>query len=314
MAEKTLRKRGTSMKNEKKTSSPDGKLIITAAITGSRIMRDTAPYIPYTPEEIVQSAVECWRAGASIAHIHVRDLKTGLGAQDLELFRRVAAPLREQTDLVLSLTTSGIAGRNLPIQDRLTPLELVPELASFDAGSINLGGGVFSNPPEFLDAAAEMMMAKGVKPEIEIFDSGMIVTALRMRDEGKILDPMHFQFVLGTPWGAPATPKSLLFLLEHIPADATWSVIGIGKNHLPIAMMGLIMGGHVRVGMEDNIYYQRGVLAKSNAQFVERIVRIAAEYGREVASPHETRLLLGLARGLHAKPGTGETNGLKRPD
>lgn len=272
-------------------------MIITAAITGSRIMRDVAPYIPYTPEEIVRSSMECWDAGASIVHIHVRDPKTGLGTQDIELFRQVATPLREKTDLVLCLTTSGIAGRNLPVEDRLVPLELEPELASFDAGSINLGGGVFSNPPDFLDTAARMMKERGVKPEIEIFDSGMIVTALRMRDEGKLDDPLHFQFVLGTPWGAPATPKTLLYFLEHLPENATWSVIGIGKGHLPMSMMGLIMGGNIRVGMEDNIYYERGVLAKTNAQFVERIGRIAREYGREIASPAEARIILGLRKG-----------------
>jgi 3-keto-5-aminohexanoate cleavage enzyme len=283
-----------TLEREKRSQPVGEKLIITAAITGSRIMRDIAPHIPYTPEEIVQSSMECWNAGASIVHIHVRDTKTGLGTQDLDLFRQVVTPLREKTDLVLSLTTSGIAGRNLPFDQRLAPLELKPELASFDAGSINLGGGVFSNPPEFLDAAAQMMKERGVKPEIEIFDSGMIVTTLRMRDEGKLDDPLHFQFVLGTPWGAPATPKSLLYLLEHLPENATWSVIGIGKGHLPMSMMGLIMGGHVRVGMEDNIYYERGILAKTNAQFVERIVRIAREYGREVASPEETRSILRL--------------------
>jgi len=273
------------------------KVIITAAITGSRITRDQTPYIPYTPEEIAQSAIECWNAGAATVHIHVRDPETGLGTQDLELFRQVVEPLREKTDLVLCLTTSGIAGRNLPIQERLISLELKPELASFDAGSINLGGGVFSNPPEFLDEAAKVMREKGVKPEIEIFDSGMIVTALRMRDKGKLDEPLHFQFVLGTPWGAPATPKSLLHLCEHIPENATWSVIGIGKGHLPMSMMGLIMGGHIRVGMEDNIYYKQGELARTNAQFVERIVRIAREYGRDVASPEEARALLGLRKG-----------------
>jgi 3-keto-5-aminohexanoate cleavage enzyme len=282
------------MENEKGKQPVTDKLIITAAITGSRIMRDVAPYIPYTPEEIVQSSIECWNAGASIVHIHVREPETGLGTQDLQLFRQVVNPLREKTDLVICLTTSGIAGRNLPNDQRLAPLELKPELASFDAGSINLGGGVFSNPPDFLDTAAEMMRAKGVKPEIEIFDFGMIVTALRMRDEGKLEDPLHFQFVLGTPWGAPATPKSLLYLHEHIPHDATWSVIGIGKGHLPMSMMGLIMGGHVRVGMEDNIYYKRGVLADTNAKFVERIVRLAREYGREIASTDETKNILGL--------------------
>ena len=272
------------------------KVIITAAITGSRTTRDITPYIPITPEEIAQSSIECWNAGASIVHIHVRDPKTGLGTQDLELFRQVVNRLREKTDLVLCLTTSGIPGKNLPIEARLLPLELGPELASFDSGSINLGGGVFSNPPEFLDAAAKMMKQKRVKPEIEIFDSGMIISSLRMRDDGKLEEPLYFQFVLGTPWGAPATPKSLLHLYEHIPDNATWSVIGIGKTHLPMSMMGLIMGGHIRVGMEDNIYYRRGVLAKTNSQFVERIVRIAREYGREVASPNEARKILGLKK------------------
>ncbi len=272
------------------------KLMITAAITGSRNMRDVAPYSPLTPEEIVQSSIECWNAGASIVHIHVRDPQTGFGTQNLELYRQVVTPLREKTDLLINLTTSGIAGINLPIEQRLISLELQPELASFDAGSINLGGGVFSNPPEFLDAAAMKMKEKGVMPEIEIFDLGMVVTALGMRNQQKLDDPLHFQFVLGTPWGAPATPKSLLYLHEYLPADATWSVIGIGRGHLPVSMMGLIMEGHIRVGMEDNIYYEKGLLAKTNAQFVERIVRISQEYGREIASPVEARKILGLKK------------------
>ena len=273
-----------------------GKVIITAAITGSRISRDVAPNIPITPDEIAQSCIECWNAGAAIVHIHVRDPKTGLGTQDLDLFRQVVEPLREKTDLLLCLTTSGIPGRNLPIEERLIPLELEPELASFDAGSINLGGTVFINTPEFLEAAAKKMKEKGVKPELEIFDVGMIVTCLRMRDEGHLEEPLHFQFVLGTPWGSPATPKSFLHLYEHIPEGSTWSIIGIGKGHLPMSMMGLIMDGHIRVGMEDNVYYQRGELAKNNAQFVERIVRIAREYGREVATPAEARRILSLRK------------------
>ena len=272
------------------------KLIITAAITGSRMTRDVAPYIPITPDEIAQSAIECWDAGAAIVHIHVRDPKTGLGTQALDVFRQVVEPLRERTDLLLCLTTSGIPGRNLAIEERLKPLELEPELASFDAGSINLGGSAFINTPEFLEAAAKSMKEKGVKPELEIFDVGMMVTCLRMRDQGYLEEPLHFQFVLGTPWGSPATPKSFLHLYEHLPEDATWSIIGIGKGHLPMAMMGLILGGHIRVGMEDNIYYERGVLAKSNAEFVERIVRIAKEYGRETATPRETREILGLRK------------------
>ena len=138
------------------------------------------------------------------------------------------------------------------------------------------------------------MKEKGIKPELEIFDFGFIVQCLRMRDQGFFEEPLHFQFVLGTPHGSPATPKALLHMLDLIPKDSTWSIIGIGRSHLPMAMMGLILGGHIRVGLEDNIYYERGVLAKNNAQFVERIVRIANEYGRESATPDEARKILGL--------------------
>ena len=270
------------------------KLIITAAITGSRISREITPHIPLTPEEIVQSAYECWQAGASIVHIHVRDPNTGQGTQDVEIFKQVVKPLREKTDLILCLTTSGIPGRNLPTEERLAPVDLKPELASFDAGSINLGGTVFMNSPEFLDRAAEKMRESGVKPEIEIFDLGMIITSRRMRDQGKLTEPLYFQFVLGTPWGAPATPKSFLHLYEHLPENSTWSMIGIGKGHLPMSMMALTMGGHIRVGLEDNIYYSQGVLAETNAQFVDRIVRISREYGREIATPAEARDILSI--------------------
>jgi len=272
------------------------KLIITAAITGSRISREQNPYIPITPEEIAQSAIESWEAGAAMVHIHVRDPETKIGTQELSLFRQVVEPIREQTDLILNLTTSGIPGRNLPIDERLIPLELEPEMASFDAGSINLGGYVFINTLEFLETAARQMKAKGIKPELEIFDFGFIMQCLRMRDQGFFEEPLHFQFVLGTPHGCPATPKALLHMLDLIPNDSTWSIIGIGRSHLPMSMMGLILGGHIRVGLEDNIYYERGVLAKNNAQLVERIVRIANEYGREIATPDEARKLLGLQR------------------
>ncbi|MBU2512893.1 3-keto-5-aminohexanoate cleavage protein [bacterium] len=270
------------------------KLIITAAITGSKINRDSTPHIPIKPEEIVQSSIECWEAGASVVHIHVRDPQTGLGTQNIEIFRQVVEPLRQQTDLILCLTTSGIPGRNLPTADRLSVLELQPELASFDAGSINLGAGVFSNSPEFLQEAASKMKEKGVKPELEIFDLGMIMTCLNLKERGFLVEPFHFQLVLGTPWGAPASLKSLVYLHEHIPENSTWSAFGIGKNHLPIAMAAMISGGHVRVGMEDCIYLEKGILAKSNAQFVERIVRLASEYGREIASPTEARKILNL--------------------
>lgn len=270
------------------------KLIITAAITGSSIPRSKTPYIPITPDEITRSAIECWEAGAAVVHLHVRDPQTGQGTQDVGLFRQVVEPLRAQTDLILCLTTSGIPGRNLPTEDRLAVLDLQPELASLDAGSINLGGSIFINTPDFLEEAARRMRVKGVKPELEIFDVGMVVTCLRMRSQGFLDDPLHFQFVLGTPWGSPGTPQALIHLREMIPDDATWSVIGVGRTHLPMAMMALGMGGHIRVGMEDNLYSRPNELVQRNAQFVDRIARIAREYGRDLASPDEAREILGL--------------------
>jgi 3-keto-5-aminohexanoate cleavage enzyme len=266
------------------------KLIITAAITGGRVTREMTPHIPITPEEIVQSAYECWQAGAAIAHIHVRDPQTGRGTQDVEIFKQVVEPLRERTDLVLCLTTGG----DFAIEERLAPVDLKPELASFDAGSFNRGRTVYINSPEFLDRAAEKMRENRVKPEFEIFDLGMLMATLRMRDEGKLDEPLHFQFVMGTPWGAPATPKSLLHLLEQTPQLSTWSVIGAGRWHLPMSMMALVMGGHIRVGLEDSLYYAKGVLAETNDQFVKRIVRISRECGREIATPDEAREILSL--------------------
>jgi len=270
------------------------KLIITVGITGSRITRQQTPHIPILPEEIAQSGIEAWRAGASILHIHVRDPKTGLGTQDLSVFKEVVDCIRSETDAILCLTTSGIPGRNLPIGERLQPLSLQPEFVSFDAGSINMGENVFLNPQEFLEALAKATLEKGIRPELEIFEVGMVYTCLKYLERGLLKPPLHFQFVLGTPNGMPATVKSLLHLTEIIPDDSTWSVIGVGPGQLPMAMIAMTMGGHVRVGLEDNLYYSRGVLAKTNAELVERIVRISKEFGREVATPDEVRKILSL--------------------
>jgi 3-keto-5-aminohexanoate cleavage enzyme len=270
------------------------KLIISVGITGSRITRQQTPYIPITPEEIAQSGIDAWRAGASILHAHVRDPKTGLGTQDLSLFNEVVDRIRGETDAILCLTTSGIPGRNLPTPERLTPLSLNPELVSFDAGSINMGENVFINLPEFLETLAKETSARGIKPELEVFEVGMVHTCLRYLEKGLLKPPLHFQFVLGTPAGMPATAKSVLYLSEIIPEGSTWSVIGIGQGQLQMAMMGMVMEGHVRVGLEDNIYYSKGVLAKTNAELVQRVVRIAKEFGRGIAVPQEARKILGL--------------------
>jgi len=270
------------------------KLIITVGITGSRITRQQTPHIPILPEEIAQSGIEAWRAGASILHIHVRDPRTGLGAQDLSVFKEVVDRIRSETNVILCLTTSGIPGRNLEFRERLVPLSLNPELVSFDAGSINMRENVFLNPPEFLELLAKETLEKGIKPELEVFEVGMVETCIRYLEKGLLKPPLHFQFVLGVVGGMPATAKSLLHLSEIVPVGSTWSVIGIGPGQLPMAMIAMTMGGHVRVGLEDNIFYSRGVLAKTNAELVERIVRISKEFGREVATPDEARKMLSL--------------------
>lgn len=270
------------------------KLIVTAGLTGSRITRQQTPHIPITPHEIAQSGIEAWRAGASVPHVHVQDARTGLGAQDVAVFKQVVDRLRRETDAILCLTTSGIPGRNLPTEERLAPLALQPELASFDAGSIDTEAGVFLNPPEFLDALAAAAREQGVKLELECFDTGMVATALRYHERGLLQAPLHFQFVLGATYGMPATVKTLLHVTESIPNDSTWSVIGVGKRQLPMAVLAIEMGGHARVGLEDNIYYRKGELATSNAQLVERVVRVAGELGRDAATPAKARRLLGL--------------------
>jgi 3-keto-5-aminohexanoate cleavage enzyme len=270
-----------------------GKLIITVGITGSRITRQQTPYIPITPQEIAQSGIEAWKAGASILHIHVRDPKTGLGTQDVSIFKEVVDRIRSETDAILCLTTSGIPGRNLEFRERLTPLSFNPELVSFDAGSINMRENVFLNPPEFLELLAREILTRGIKPELEVFEVGMVQTCIRYLAEGLLKPPLHFQFVLGVLGGMPATAKSLLHLSEMMPQDSTWSVIGIGPGQLPMTMIAMAMGGHVRVGLEDNIYYSKGVLAKSNAKLVERVIRIANEFGRS-NYPQESRGILML--------------------
>ena len=270
-------------------------VIITAALTGSRISRRQTPHIPITPAEIVREGVAAWRAGASVVHVHVRDAATGLGTQDVTVFSEVVDALRVETDAILCLTTSGIPGRNLSTEERVGPLALAPEMASFDAGSVNTEAGVFLNEPAFLDTLAAEALRHGVKLELECFDLGMVVTALRYHAEGKIPAPLHFQFVTGAKFGMPATAATLVAAVSMLPQSSTWSVIGIGRSQTPMTMLALAMGGHVRVGLEDTIYYRRGELATGNAQLVERAVRLAGDLGRPVATCAQARELLGLA-------------------
>jgi 3-keto-5-aminohexanoate cleavage enzyme len=271
------------------------KLIIACGVTGSRIQKEDTPFIPITPEEIAASAIEAVKAGASAIHIHVRDAITHIGTQDKDLYESVLARIKEEVDPIICLSTSGVPGKNIEYTKRLIPLELKPHLVSFDAGSMNFGNDLFINPPDFLDLLAKKAREFKVKLELECFHSGMVHTCIQMMEAGLIERPMHFQFVLGVRGGAPATVKSLITMVEMIPEDSTWSVIGIGKAQLTMGIHALLMGGHVRVGLEDNIYYSKGELA-TNARLVKRIVNLSRDLGREVATPEEAREILSLSR------------------
>lgn len=271
------------------------KLIIACGVTGSRIQKEDTPFIPITPEEIAASAIEAVRAGASAVHIHVRDAVTHIGTQDKDLYEKVLARIRAEVDPIICLSTSGVPGKNLEHNKRLIPLELKPHMVSFDAGSMNFGNALFLNPPDFLDLLARKARECEVKLELECFHPGMVDTCIQMMEVGLIERPMHFQFVLGVRGGSPATVKSLITMVEMIPQDSTWSVIGIGKTQLTLGIHALLLGGHVRVGLEDNIYYRKGELA-TNERLVKRIVNLSRELGREVATPEEAREILSLSR------------------
>lgn len=271
------------------------KLIITAAVVGSGPTKAKNPAVPYTPAEIAGEAVNCWRAGAAVAHIHVRHPESGAPSMDVDLFQEVVSLIRTECDMLINLTTSGLdlKGEDV-IEQRLAPVKLAPELCSLDIGSVNFRERVFVNPPAWGVLAAECMRAVGVKPEIEVFDIGHIAQAQSLIDDGLIETPPYYQLCMGVGWGIEATPENLHFMHSKLPPEAIWSVLGIGQAQLPMNTVGIQLGGHVRVGFEDNLYLEKGVLAKNNAQFVERIVQLAGDMGRQIASPAEVRRILGL--------------------
>ena len=266
-------------------------LIITAAVTGGEHGREATPFLPITPEEIAESAYEAYCAGAAVAHIHVRD-EDGVPCQDLERYAEVMHYLAERCDMVVNLTTD--PGGSVRHDERLAGLQLAPELATFDAGTMSWGERVMIGSDAFLTRLADEMRRVQTRPELEIFHDGMIETCLRLAESGALEPPLYFQFVLGVPGGGPGTVGELVHLARLIPSGCTWSATGIGKASLPILLAAIAMGGHVRVGLEDQIYYSRGELAKSNAQLVSRVVRVAQEAGRPVASSGEARRVLGL--------------------
>lgn len=270
------------------------KLIITAAVCGASTTRTQTPYVPVTPQEIAEEVISCARAGAAIAHIHVRD-KNEKNTINPDLFEEVITRIKDSgTDIVINLTT---ACDNIPQQDRYRHLPVcLPEMASADIGSLNWAfDHVFLNDPEFLENMLALMQNLKIKPELEIFDAGMISNAKYYIKQGLITGCPHFQFVLGVPGALEATLENLLFLINKLPENSTWSALGIGKNAMPVFLASLALRAPmVRVGLEDGIYYSKGILARSNAELVSRAVRIATEAGRDIASPDEAREILEL--------------------
>jgi 3-keto-5-aminohexanoate cleavage enzyme len=271
------------------------KVIITAAVTGSRPTKEMNPAVPYTPKEIAEAAVECWRAGAAIAHIHVRDPQSGHPEFKIELFREVKDQIQQQCDIIINLTTSGLrlSGANV-IEQRLKTAALRPEICSLDIGSLNFQDKTFMNPPEWGEIAAKKMREYGVKPEIEVFDIGHIYQAIDYIERGLFDNPPYFQLCMGTKWGIEGSPENLLFMQRKLPSNAIWSVLGVGKVQLSMITMGVLLGGHIRVGFEDNIYLKKGVLAKSNAQMVKMAVNLVNDLQCKVATTDEARDILGI--------------------
>lgn len=269
------------------------KLIITAAICGAEVLKEHNPAVPYTVEECVREAKSAYNAGASIIHLHVR-YDDGTPTQDKERFRVIMEAIRKECpDIIIQPSTGGAVG--MSNDERLQPTELMPEMATLDCGTLNFGGDdIFENTENTIKYFGQRMIERGIKPELEVFDKSMIDMALRLQKKGFISLPMHFDFVMGVNGGIGGELRDFVFMRGSIPQDATYTVAGIGRYEFPLAMAAIIDGGHVRVGFEDNVYLSKGVLAKSNGELVEKVVRMAREIGRQIASPAEAREILSL--------------------
>lgn len=270
------------------------KLILTAAICGAEVTKEHNPAVPYTAKELADEARRSADAGAAIIHLHVR-YDDGTPTQDRERFRECIAAVREACpDVIIQPSTGGAAG--MTDEERLQPTELFPEMASLDCGTLNFGDDIFTNTKSTIIAFAERMKENHIKPELECFDKSMIETALRLYKKGYLVGPLHFNFAVGVEGGISGEPRDIVFLRESIPQDATFTIAGIGRYAFPCAAMAAILGGHARVGLEDNIYLEKGVKAKSNGELVEKAAKLATLLGRQIASPAEARKILNLGQ------------------
>ena len=292
----------------------NNEVIVTCAVTGAGDTLGKHPEVPVTPEQISNAAIAAAKAGASVAHIHVRDPETGLGSRDVNLFKEVVERIRDsETDVVINLT-AGMGGDWVPSdenpsmpgpgtdmigpEERLAHVkEIQPEICSLDCGTMNFGNGneIYISPPGYLREMASMIQEWGVKPELEVFELGQIRFAKQMIKEGLINEPPMFQICLGIPWGAEQTVDSMKVMKDELPTNASWASFGIGRMQMPMAAVAVAMGGNVRVGLEDNLYLEKGVLA-SNDQLVTRVIEIIHRMGSRILSPKETRDKLKLKK------------------
>lgn len=279
-------------------SDLSNKRIITVATTGAWPTKENTPNVPIEPTEIAEEIYNCWKEGAAIAHIHCRN-DEGRAAMVFEKFEETVRLIRSRKDcdIILNITTSG--GVTLLEKDRLRPFyELKPEMASYDCGTMNWQhNSVFENNPQFLEKLGTMMQEVHVKPEVEAFDPGMIYNAAYYLKKSILKAPLHVQFCMGVPGGIGASTKNLVFMrdiLDEVAPGSTWSAFGVGKGAMEIMYAAIAMGGHVRVGMEDNVLYRKGQIANSNMQFVARAKRCIEEFTCEAATPSEARKILGL--------------------
>jgi len=270
------------------------KLIITVAPTGSVPRKKDTPHVPVTPDEITETAYRCEQEGAAVIHVHCRD-EDERPTSRFEIFRETVDKIRKRTKLIVMTSTSGIAGAT--DAERATPLKTNPEMGSLTTGTLNFSGRkpsiVYVNTLETIQFLAKTMLDAGIKPEIEAFDVGFIWEGQKLVDGGLVKDPAHFQLVMGVDGGVPATPENLLHMRNQLPPTATYVVAGMSRMQLPMTTMATLMGGHVRVGIEDNLYLKKGVLAR-NEELVARARHVAEDLQREVATPEEARRIMGL--------------------
>jgi 3-keto-5-aminohexanoate cleavage enzyme len=294
-----------------------GKVIITVATTGGLHGREANPNLPEQPRDIIRNFRECYDAGASVAHMHVRD-KRGVTTSDLSVYSEVVDGVMSNCPAMITQVGNGIGlayedvtkeGKPFTLEERMRLLEIRP---APDQLTLNLGTFhfehknsefLFPNSKRWNAEFVQGCRARNIDNELEVYDLSHIQNALDLVDRGALKPPLHFSFVLGIKGGIPASPQNLLAMLDAIPEGSSWQIVSIGKYQLPLSTMALALGGNIRVGMEDNVYFTHGVLAASNAQLVERAVRIARELGREIATPQEAREMLHLGPAPQRAPG-----------